>query len=77
MCMYEHFLLHSRTQLKHSEKKLVLKPKTYYDNDDDDDERSIRRWQPTKDRMEQQQKEKMESSLSLSPFSILSPFFLG
>ena len=62
-------------QYEHLEKKLALKPKTLDDNDDDDDdvERSKRRWQPTKD-----SRAKRENRiLSLSPFSIFSPFFLG
>ena len=62
-------------QYEYLEKKLALKPKTLDDNDDDDDDgdverRSKRRWQPTKDILEQ--KEKIRILLSLL---ILSPLF--
>ena len=60
-------------QYEYLEKKLALKPKTLDDNDDDDDgdveRRSKRRWQPTKDIVEQ--KEKIRILSHCLPFSFL------
>ena len=61
-------------QYEYLEKKLALKPKTLDDNDDDDDDgdverRSKRRWQPTKDIVEQ--KEKIRILSHCLPFSFL------
>jgi len=66
-------------QYEHLEKKLALKPKTLDDNDDDDggdiERRSKRRWQPTKDIVEQKEKIRILSH-NLSPLFDFSFFFL-
>jgi len=70
-------------QYEYLEKKLALKPKTLDDNDDDDDDgdverRSKRRWQPTKDIVEQKEKIRILLSLLIFylPFSMFPFFFL-
>jgi len=64
-------------QYEHLEKKLALKPKTLDDNDDDDggdiERRSKRRWQPTKDIVEQKEKIRILSH-NLSPLFDFSFF---